>query len=95
MATVTREDIVKMNELYLTIGTYAGVARECGFSPSTVKRYIQPGYISTEKREYIRVSDELPEFDHVSLRGADWKKLCELTDAEKDEIRALWKEMDV
>ena len=35
---VTDEDIKKMNELYLEIGTYAGVAREVGFSGSTVKK---------------------------------------------------------
>lgn len=37
-------DIIKMNELYLTIKTYAGVAREVGFSASTVKRYIDPNF---------------------------------------------------
>ena len=38
---VTLEDITLMNELYKQIGTYAGVARQVGFSASTVAKYIQ------------------------------------------------------
>ena len=37
---VTEEDKILMNELYLKLKTYAAVARETGFSPTTVKRYI-------------------------------------------------------
>ena len=37
MAKVTNEDIVRFNELYAKLKTYAAVARETGFSASTVK----------------------------------------------------------
>ena len=50
--TVIDDDlIIKMNELYLQIKTYAGVSRALGGtpSPSTVKKYIIPNYTSRKK----------------------------------------------
>lgn len=41
---VTQEMIVRMNDLYLELKTYAAVARKVGVSPTTVKRYINPNY---------------------------------------------------
>lgn len=41
---VTQEMIVRMNDLYLELKTYAAVARKIGVSPTTVKRYINPNY---------------------------------------------------
>ena len=38
---VTPEDIVIFHELYSKFGTYARVARETGFSASTIGRYIK------------------------------------------------------
>lgn len=38
---VTPEDITKFHELYARLGTYAAVARETGFSASTVGRYVK------------------------------------------------------
>ena len=37
---VTEEDKILINELYIKLKTYAAVARETGFSPTTVKKYI-------------------------------------------------------
>ena len=37
---VQPDDIQKMLELYQSLGTYAAVAREVGFSASTVRKYI-------------------------------------------------------
>lgn len=50
---VTQRDIEQMNEAYLTIGTYSGVAKALGWSASTVKRYINPNYthVSIVKKE--------------------------------------------
>ena len=46
MATkVTQEDKIRMNELYLKYKTYAEVARQTGFSASTVKKYIISDFI--------------------------------------------------
>ena len=58
---VTQDEIEKMNELYLEYGTYSAVAREVGRAPSTVKRYIIPGYESCKQS--------------VELLPIDWEKL--------------------
>ena len=39
---VTEDDKILFNTLYLKLGTYSGVAKETGFSASTVKKYIVP-----------------------------------------------------
>ena len=41
---VSPDDIIRFNNLYLELKTYAGVARETGFSASTVKKYIIKDY---------------------------------------------------
>ena len=56
---VTPEEIKRMNELYLTLHTYSGVAKEVGRAPSTVKRYIDPDYL--KKKE--KASKPLEEID--------------------------------
>ena len=43
---VTQEMAKEINELYLQIGTYAGVARKIGIAPTTVKKYVVPHYIA-------------------------------------------------
>jgi DNA invertase Pin-like site-specific DNA recombinase len=67
MATkVTEQDKIQINELYLELKTYAAVARETGFSPSTVKKYIIPNYISqndikiTPFNKNIRIAYQSP-----------------------------------
>ena len=40
-ARITPEEIVKMNQLYKRLGTYAAVAREMGRSASAIARYIK------------------------------------------------------
>ena len=47
---VAPEEIKRMNELYLIYNTYAGVAKEVGRAPSTVKRYIDPNYLEKKER---------------------------------------------
>ncbi len=95
MKLVTQDVIRQMNDLYLELGTYAAVARKTGFSPATVKKYIKPDYVKPEDRHYLRFEGPLPEFDFKMFRGKDWGALCVLSDAEVDEIRELWKELDL
>ena len=96
---VTPELIVEMNELYLKIGTYTGVSRELGGSPSatTVKKYIIPNYVSKDKRKIITFhKDELPEFASELFRGVDnWGDLCLLSISEDMEIIELWNELNI
>lgn len=92
---ITEETKVKINELYLKIGTYSGVAKEIGCAPSTVKKYIIPNFIpqdSIEKKIFQR--EDLPEFSTEGLKNVEnWGSLCLLNEEEKDEIRDLWKEL--
>lgn len=93
MKLVKNDDIKKMNELYLEFGTYAAVARATGFSPSTVKKYIQPDYVSEKNLDIRRYEGNLPEFDPSIFRCNDWGPLCVLSTDEEKEIIELWKEL--
>ena len=94
---ITQDQIIEMNELYLKIKTYAGVSRALGGSPSptTVKKYIIPGYTSKaliEKKVFHK--DDLPEFAADIFRGVDnWGDLCFLSKDEEKEIVELWNEL--
>ena len=65
MATkVTNEDILRINELYYKHKTYAEVARQTGFSASTVKKYVTPGWKPVETKNIIKFDlAQLPEFN--------------------------------
>lgn len=96
-SVVTQEKIIEMNELYLKIGTYAGVSRELGGSPSptTVKKYIIPGYVSKNaiSKKFFHKGD-LPEFVADIFSGVDnWGDLCRLSKDEEKEITLLWNEL--
>lgn len=95
MKIVTQSDKVLMNELYLKLKTYAAVSRETGFSPGTVKRYIDPNFVSQSNRNYIRYEGPLPPFVPEKLAAADFEKLCVLSEDEIKEVKALWEELDV
>lgn len=96
-ATITEDTIIQINELYLKIGTYAGVSRALGGSPapSTVKKYIIPNYVSQDKIEKkVFKWEDLPEFSTEGLKNVEnWGSLCLLSSEEKDEIRELWSEL--
>ena len=98
MAQITQEQIIKLNELYLEIGTYAGVSRAMGGSPapSTVKKYIIPNFQPAAKMNFIRFkAEEIPiEVKLEQFKGLnDWGKICLLTEQEKEDMKELWKEM--
>lgn len=92
---VSPEDIIKFNDLYLELKTYAGVARETGFSASTVKKYIIKDYVPAEKVETQKFSGDLPEFKPEIFRKQDWVSFLNMTEAEYDEVKELWKEMSL
>ena len=80
MRLVTNEDIKTMNRLYLELKTYAAVARQTGFSPSTVKKYIISDYKPIEEKTIKRFEEPLPEFNSTMFRSDDWGDLCVLSD---------------
>ena len=89
---VTQEMAKEINELYLQIGTYAGVARKIGIAPTTVKKYIIPGYTSEKKiKKIIFAKSKLSEEIDYSLFkiNANWGDLCVLSDDERKEIKDL------
>lgn len=100
---ITPELIVKINELYLEIGTYAGVSRALGGTPSatTVKKYIISDYKSAaeiETNKKVFTADELPDFTEECVKQfacENWGDLCKLSDAEIEEITELWQEMTI
>lgn len=91
---VTQEDIIKINELYLKLKTKTAVARETGFSVSTVSKYIIADYkaAAIERKKF---EGELPEFDEMIFMIDDWTSLLEISDAEMDEICELWGELNL
>ena len=96
---VTNEDILRINELYYQTHTYAEVARQTGFSASTVKKYVIPGWAPVVQENVVRF--DLGSIPHYQLaanlfRGVDnYGTLCVLTDSEKEEIKRLWEELAV
>ncbi len=92
---VTPPDIIKFNELYLQLHSYAAVARATGFSASTIKKYIQTNYTPQQERTVVRFDSELPQdIDLELFNKEDWRDLCLLSAAEKTMIEKLWEELD-
>lgn len=96
---VTQDLIIEMNELYLKIGTYAGVSRALGGSPSagTVKKYIIPNYspqLNLEKKKFTEEPKEIDE-NHILINNDNWGKFCTLSTEEFEEIKELWKEIAI
>lgn len=98
MATkVTNEDIIRMNEIYYKVHTYAETARQTGFSASTVKKYIIPNWQPVEQQNIVRFEwVEIPDFDDGIFRDVDnYGDLCVLTEREQQEIKELWRELSI
>lgn len=94
---VTNEDILRINELYYKHKTYAEVARQTGFSASTVKKYVQKDWKPVDIKNIKRFDmSSLPEFDSSLFKGIlNYGNLCSLTEYERKEIEELWREMSV
>ena len=92
---VTQEDIININELYLKLKTKSAVARETGFSVSTVSKYIIADYKPAAAIERKKFTGELPEFDESIFKIEDWTPLLNISDTEMDEICELWGELNL
>jgi len=95
MKTVTHSDIQKINRLYLQLKTYAAVSRATGFAPTTVKKYIIPNFVEVDESSTKKFEGPLPEFNPSIFRKDDWGDLCVLSEEEIEEIKDLWKEMEL
>jgi hypothetical protein len=96
---VTNEDILRINELYYKHKVYAEVARQTGFSASTVKKYVIPGWKPVENKNIIKFDmAQLPDFTRAAemFRGiSNYGNLCVLTDYEKEQMKELWEELAI
>lgn len=95
---ITKDDIKKINELYLKYKTYAAVSRELGISAGTVKKYVIPGYKPIDESNFIRFKKEdLPEkFSTEKFKGVEnFGDLCVLSEDEIHEIEVLHGEMEI
>ena len=96
---VTNEDIVRINEIYYKVHTYAETARQTGFSAGTIKKYVIPGWKPIEQANIIRFDvNLLPDYKEVakSFRGIEnYGTLCVLSKEEVEEIKELWEELAV
>ena len=97
MARVTSEDILRMNEIYYKTHVFAEVARQTGFSASTVRKYVNVNWKPVELDKIIKFDlNNLPEFDTTPFKHvSDYGAMCILDDEEIDQIRELWKELAV
>lgn len=99
MKRVTSENILEFNTLYYIYKNYSEVARQTGFSASTVKKYVVPNWAPIVESEVIRFNmDDLPDFEEAvkCFVGVDnYGDLCVLTEREQEKMKDLWKELAV
>lgn len=99
MATkITTEDIFNINRLYNIHKTYAEVARQTGFSASTVKKYVDKNWTPPIESVVKFDMNSLPFYGKAieTFRAyEDYGLMCGLSDKEKEEIKLLWNELSV
>jgi hypothetical protein len=97
MARVTSEDILRMNKIYYKTHVFAEVARQTGFSASTVRKYVDTKWTPVVNENIKRFGiDDLPKFDISIFDGIDnYGELCVFTVYELEEIKELWEELAV
>lgn len=93
---VARDDIIKFNELYQKYGTYASVARETGFSATTVKKYINKDFGSPAVEKKIFKKEDIPtEVSFEKFKNLEyWSELILYSPEEELAVVELRKELD-
>lgn len=94
---VTSEDVLRMNEIYYKTRVFAEVARQTGFSASTVRKYVDTKWKPVKAENVVKFDmNDLPEFDTSAFKGIDnYGDLCVLTEREQEEMKELWGELAV
>lgn len=87
---VTKEEIALFNELYIIHGTYAAVARETGWSPSTVAKYIVKN--QAPAANIVPFQGEIPQVSDIPT-PKDLGEWLVLTEDEIEQVKELWKEL--
>jgi hypothetical protein len=93
---VTPNDIKIFNERYFECKNYSQVARETGFSVSTVRKYVDKNYRPAAKEKIFFRKEDLPEFSTQLFRDVkNFGDLCVMDEEEKKEIHLLWDELSL
>lgn len=93
---ITLDDRRQINELYYKYKNYAEVARQTGWSASTVRAYVDKNYAPIMEDQIVRFDPytDMPEFDETIFEGVDnYGDLCNLTEDEMIELFELRKEI--
>ena len=97
---ITPEIATQINELYLKIGVKKKVAEIIGCSPSTVSKYIIPGYVSKESRLTYTFDKPVGNADAIldifNMFDNPTARLCQLltlNDEEEADLKELQKEI--
>lgn len=93
---VTIEDKKKINELYYQCHNYAEVARQTGWSASTVRSYVDPNYkpaIEVQIHRFDPLTEMKPFDESIFDNVENYGDLCVLSDEEKEEMKVLWEEL--
>ncbi len=95
---ITAENILDFNRRYYTCHNYSQVARETGFSASTIRKYVDKNWTpAVEVNRKIFNPQDLPENFNISIfkDKENFGELCILSDEEISEIKDLWNELEV
>lgn len=85
---VTPQDIVNINELYLIHKVKAEVARQTGFSASTVAKYIIPDYKAEPiNTEYEKIEEKT--VDVLIFLIPNWNDLIVISDEERADMESM------
>lgn len=92
---LTDNDIALIRELYPKLKTYAAVARQTGFSPATVKKYVTGGDLvfvtpTFDVKKFDVMMTPLSEIKFPTTRS-EWGAWCSLTKEEEGEIKEFSK----
>ena len=93
---ITDSQKIQINELYLIHKTYAAVSRIMGLSPSTIKKYITPNYISKKNiKKSLLTLEKIEAVETFLLPPEDIQNpnILKLTDEEVLEMQEFWKEI--
>lgn len=95
---ITTENILDFNRRYYACHNYSQVARDTGFSASTIRKYVDKNWTPTvETNRKIFNPQDLPEnFDTSMFKDKEnFGELCILSEEEINEIKDLWNELEV
>ncbi len=85
---VTPQDIININELYLIHKVKAEVARQTGFSASTVAKYIIPDYKAESiNTEYEKIEEKSVDVSIFLI--PNWNHLIVLSDEERADMESM------